>query len=180
MKEKYEDSLYIWKDKAEKEHFTNTLLVASSKEAKEVYGKELAQKAKELKVAQSAIKSSVTIRTETKILPGDLVYKTDTIPCKDSFAIVRVVDTTQSPTIKDSLGLVQYLKPNGWFRDPTPTLDVVSYYGRTNVSYLKGITIQDKYSKWALGAGVGYAFPTNSIQFSIGLYYKLITIGGKK
>lgn len=178
--EKYKDSLFTWKDKYAKEHYQNTLIVVSSKEAQELFKTEIAQKTKELKIAKQAILSSTGVKTSVTIRPSDIIYKTDTIPCKDSFVLVQRIDTLAPMIITDSLGITQYLKPNGWFRNPTPTIDVVSYYGRTNVTHLKGYVIKDTYSKWSIGIGLGYALPVGSLQVSAGVFYKLFTIGGKK
>jgi hypothetical protein len=71
--EKYSDSLLIWKDKYDKEHYQNTLIVTSSNQAKELFKAEIAQKAKELKVAKQAILSSTGVKTSVTIRPSDII-----------------------------------------------------------------------------------------------------------
>lgn len=172
------DSTEYFKDAYGREHARVVLRESDLVDVKLLYGKQLAQKAEELKVQAKRIQSLVSFGTSRQLNLDSLIHLYATI---DTFHITR--DTTiYVPHFKnvyvpvlDSLGVTQYSKRVNLFKRQD-MIDVLSYYPDVTVKAVQGFRITRKPNNLSFGPTLTWSWTPQGMRIvpGIGIQWNLI------
>lgn len=176
----HKDSTTYYKDALGREHAQSQLHEATLEQLKLIYGKQLADKAAELRVKEKRILGLTSFSTSRQLNVDSLLklYGTvDTIHItRDTTIYVPRVQNVYVPLL-DSLAITQYRKRVNWFKSKD-MVDVISYYPDVKIRSVEGFTIKPRRNNLNIGPTLTWSLTPQGMRLvpGIGIQYSLVGV----